>query len=280
MKFADAIANRPVGITPQHIPDILDLDLSKPYSGQVRISAEAAALLLPEYNIGNRRKRSSLVLYLQRQIENGEWQPDHPQPLVFSDQGRLIDGQHRLYAIANSGETVIANVVIGVRDALREYIDTGISRQLEDRVSFSPDHVLNHHIAKIINQWFNLAKRGGKPTPSEALDVFNEHREAIMFAVVYAARHLRGLSAAPVIVALAQMWEKDSDKADSFAANLYSPEGQLQQARRLREYLISTSMKGMTSGESMRKQVYLKSIGAMRAYMEGRTVSVLRSAAW
>jgi hypothetical protein len=264
------------------IPDIMDLDITIAFEGQVRISHEAAALLLPEFNRGNRRKRGNLVEYLLRQVENDEWQPDHPQPIVFSDAGRLIDGQHRLEAIAESGRTVVARVLCGVRDGLREYIDTGISRQLEDRVTFSPDLTENKRIAVLLNQWRSLDgnRPRGKVTPAEAMNLFVAHRAALLFASGYMGRKQRGVTSAPVMVALAQFWERDAERAEQFADALMSPDGDVQPARRLREHVISLSGKGLTSGATARLALYLRSVGAMKAHMEGRTVAALRNASW
>jgi len=265
-------------------PNILDLDVEKPYTGQVSISHEAAALLLPEYNKGNRRVRKALVNYLLRQIQNGEWQSDHPQPIVFSADGRLIDGQHRLFAIAESGRTVLAMVVTGVRDALREYIDTGISRQLEDRVEFSSDPGQNQRLAQLVNQFASLQTgrpRGtSKPTPSEALDIFTANKEGFMFSAHYMGRRIAGLCAAPVMVALAEYHSRDRDRATAFCESLLATDGDIQPARRLREHLIRRSAQGATAGGQARLDIYLKSVGAMRAHMEGRIISSLRSSTW
>lgn len=263
------------------IPNIFDLDMKQAYSGQVSISPEDAALLLPEYNVRNRRLRSGLVEYLSRQIKNHEWQPDHPQPIVFSVSSRMIDGQHRLHAIANSGMTVYAMVTTGVRDELREYIDTGISRGLEDRVEFSTDHGENKRIATLVNQWYLIerwAHKYGRPTPAEALTLFASHKPAFVFVANLAGNKKRGVTVAPVLVALAQMHERDDGKAEQFRDSLTSVDGDVQPARRLREYLISHA--SMSSGAGQMMERYSKAVSAMKAAMEGRHVTILRAGSW
>ena len=108
----------------------------------VRVDSDVARDWL-KLNLKNRRIRKTLVEYLKRQIESGEWQSNHPQPVVFSDAGRLIDGQHRLTAIAESevynGSSVCLRVETGASDGIREYMDTGIARTLEDRVELDSD---------------------------------------------------------------------------------------------------------------------------------------------
>jgi hypothetical protein len=104
----------------QPIRPIESFTLSLPFEGRVRISPQAAENIIKALNIGNRRVRRVLVEYLKAQIRNGEWQEDHPQKIIFSAKPRLIDGQHRLIAIVEAGIEVVAGVVLGARDELRE----------------------------------------------------------------------------------------------------------------------------------------------------------------
>lgn len=262
------------------IKNILDLDITVQWQGQARISPEAANKILDMYNLRNRRRRGQLLDYLKRQILTDEWQADHPQPIVFSAK-RLMDGQHRMWAIAESNRTVIANVVTGARDELHEYIDTGISRTLEDRIRFCEDLRDNRRIAMIVNIMSWVTVSGGKVvklTPVEAVNVFQAHKDAIMFAADYAKKSIRGVTTAGVMAALVEMRERDAEKARVFADGLCSVNGEVQQARRLREYLLSGRVSA--GGSAGVRETYAKTVGAMRAYIEGRRVNALRSSSW
>lgn len=57
---------------------------------------------LLSYNTGNRRLRPSTVSHYADQMRRGEWKETH-QPIAFDDDGNLIDGQHRLAAVVESG---------------------------------------------------------------------------------------------------------------------------------------------------------------------------------
>jgi len=215
------------------------------------------------------------VEYLARQIRSGEWQPDHPQPLIFSDK-RMIDGQHRCWAVIKAGIPITVTVKMGVRDELREYIDTGISRNLEDRVLFSNDDCENKHIAQLING-MHIFQARRRPSPGEALGVWEVRRDAIKWVLKFKVKKQKGVNAVPVCLALIEMFERDAEMADEFAEGLCSADGMIQQARRLREFLLTDKAVNSLAG---RAQTKAKCIYAMKAYLEDKTIAVLRSGAW
>lgn len=264
----------------QEIPAIEDLDVTKPFFGQVRISPGAAALSLG-INIGNRRKRPQFVEFLIKQIKGGEWQEDHPQPIVFSVAGRLIDGQHRLFAISESGETVIATVLCGVRDELRGYLDMGISRTLEDRVQFDTDLAVNKRCASIVSCWYYKDRnyRISKISPEEAREIFAKHEGAIQFAASIMAAGQRGICRAPIMLALAEMFERDEEKAREFGRALLDSTGLLdpQPARRLRDWLLQNSK---NSGQAASLESYMRTVCACKAALEGRELKIIKCVKW
>ena len=116
------------------------LQITKPGLFRVPIDHQTASEMLV-FNIKNRWVRKGAVDYLTEQIKRGEWREDHPQPIVFSNHGRLIDGQHRLLAIVKAGliDPVIVRVETGAHDQVREYLDTGVPRSLDDCVDLVDD---------------------------------------------------------------------------------------------------------------------------------------------
>ncbi len=80
---------------------------------------------------GNRRLNEGYVLTLACAMESGTWQPEAGE-IVFDSTGALIDGHHRLNAIAVFGRPVAVLVKRGVDPAVRNVIDTGRTRSLSD----------------------------------------------------------------------------------------------------------------------------------------------------
>jgi hypothetical protein len=74
----------------------------------------------------NRNIRKRHVTFLARQIKDGLWKTNGATIVFNGDQ--LIDGQHRLMAVIQSGHAIVAPVVRGVDTGAFETIDTGILR--------------------------------------------------------------------------------------------------------------------------------------------------------
>lgn len=238
-------------------------------------------------NVRNRRIRSTLVAYLKRQAEKGEWQHDHPQPIVFSDIGRLIDGQHRLLAIAGieatDGATFGFRVETGASDSIREYLDTGISRTLEDRVELVDDPSVNKLASQIISVSLVLipgskSARYGKVTPEDAREFWVLHGDAILLVAVLHKRD-RGVGQTAVAYAAMEYFERDASKAEEFYADLFVPAGRVQQAQMLRDALLRVADRN-SGGFMIRREAYHKAVGCMKAHLTGREVKQVRMGMW
>lgn len=66
---------------------------------------------------------------------NGRWQSENPAPIVISDTGKLLDGQHRLHAIVMSGVTTQMYVATGVPESVYKSIDSGTIRSVSHRLN-------------------------------------------------------------------------------------------------------------------------------------------------
>lgn len=260
------------------------LVVAKPGLFVVNVDSNVARDWL-KLNFKNRRIRRTLVEYLKRQIETGEWQSNHPQPVVFSDAGRLIDGQHRLTAIAESevynGSSVYLRVETGASDSIREYMDTGITRTLDDRVELDGDLRLNKFATQIISCHLMIvadkAQKYGKATPEDAKEFYAIHHESVKH-VFERHRREKGTGSIPVALAAMEYFERDHQMADEFYTDLFRPAGEVQQSQMLRDFLLRMQNNGSSVA---RREQYLKTISCMKAHMEGRNVGkVVRAANW
>ncbi|WP_257264502.1 ParB/RepB/Spo0J family partition protein [Endozoicomonas sp. ONNA2] len=84
-------------------------------STRLLMTPEMAENILEERNGRNRKISKELVRRISRDIKNDRW-IFNGQPIIFDDEGHLIDGQHRLTAIARSGKAVETLVVSGIED--------------------------------------------------------------------------------------------------------------------------------------------------------------------
>jgi hypothetical protein len=262
-----------------------EIDVTKPALFRVSIDEETARLML-SLNTKNRNIRRAAVDYLKDQIENGEWRPDHPQPIVFSEKGRLIDGQHRLQAIyeicLKSKKSFVARVESGASDDVREYLDTGVPRTLDDRVELVENLAHNKVIAQLCTYGFyKKGKASKRPSPEDAKEFFIEHPESSLF-IAKAIRREKGIGRIQVAYAAMEYYELDRKKAELFYPALFTIDSDVQQARMLRDWLLryasSTGIK--ENRASTRDEIYLRAISCMKAHKAGREITLVRKATW
>lgn len=82
-------------------------------------------------NIANRTVRPSRVKEYATAMQQGRWLYT-ADPIRFDEDGKLIDGQHRLMAIVRSGREVEIQVVRGLSRQAQDAVDTGAARTASD----------------------------------------------------------------------------------------------------------------------------------------------------
>jgi hypothetical protein len=90
-------------------------------------------------NTHNRRVRENAVLGYARDMESGNW-AENGEAIKFAADGTLLDGQHRLHAVALSGATVPMLVVTGLKNATQETMDDGRKRSVADALTLRGEH--------------------------------------------------------------------------------------------------------------------------------------------
>lgn len=261
-----------------------DLDLSKPSLVRVAVDSQTAEKML-SLNKKNRIVRKAAVNYLKAQIASGEWREDHPQPVVFSSNGVLIDGQHRIYAIGDSkipcGKGLILRVETGASHTVREYIDTGVPRSLYDRVTAIEDLQLNKIAAQLVTYRFVIKAGSKRPTPEQFKEFFAQHEESIT-EIANIHRNNKGVGKIQVAFAAMEFYEISPFLARSFYKNLFLADGEIQQARMLRDYLhrTSSSMASIDNTLAYRHSIYAKSVYCMKKYLAGEDVKKVLSSDW
>lgn len=83
------------------------------------------------FNTHNRNIRMRTVLAYAADMTSGDWQWNGDS-IKFAADGTLLDGQHRLAAIAEAGIAVTMLVVRGLKNDTQETIDGGIKRRFAD----------------------------------------------------------------------------------------------------------------------------------------------------
>jgi hypothetical protein len=97
-----------------------------------------AALLFHDHNSQNRKWIYATTLDYERQMRSGDWEFTN-NAIGFNATGPMIDGQHRLAAVALSGVSMVFAVAFGLDLKAVEVIDTGRRREAATAI-----HILQH----------------------------------------------------------------------------------------------------------------------------------------
>lgn len=123
----------------------------------LQVSPKMAIELLKK-NVKNRVLNRHKVAEFMSLIEHNQWKLTH-QGICFSITDRLIDGQHRLTAIAKGKKSVPVMCVNGLPDDIMTVIDRGKTRSIAD--SFALMEVTNStNIAAAISLYERIARNG------------------------------------------------------------------------------------------------------------------------
>lgn len=157
------------------------------------ITPELASEWLQKNYIGQRKISQRVVNAYAHDIKNGNWDIDSPDPIMFSTDDTLINGQHRLHAIIRAGIPCVMLVGTGYRKDTYAYLDNGYGRRVSD---YLPKNA--HNAASVLSVIYALEngdcpiktslkgtthaaseKHGCKATRVELIDYYNEHMAEI-----------------------------------------------------------------------------------------------------
>jgi hypothetical protein len=102
---------------------------------QVEIIDPAFAKQALDNQVTNRRLSQAKVAQYARDMKDGKWNENNGETIKFTDDGRLLDGQHRLAAIILSQSTLGMAVARNVPVEAFVTIDSGKTRNLSDVLS-------------------------------------------------------------------------------------------------------------------------------------------------
>jgi hypothetical protein len=98
---------------------------------KVLVSPAIAEIFLSK-NLKNRTIRHYAVSKYAKQMQSGGWREDTGELIKFSENGNLIDGQHRLEAVVLSGVSVYFHVAKNLKENITDVLDTGSNRSSAD----------------------------------------------------------------------------------------------------------------------------------------------------
>lgn len=173
----------------------------------VNVTPQMAADWL-KFNTGNRPLRRTVVNGLKLALQRGEYIPSH-QGIAFSDEGVLLDGQHRLTAISELRDGAFPMLVTwGVSPEAFKVMDIGIKRTAADSLGEDRRVV---EVARLIAVM--CEKNKASITPTMLIPIIEIIEDAHYDLLRFAPATVKTWSSAPVRAAavISILEGKDSD---------------------------------------------------------------------
>lgn len=168
-----------------------------------------------ENNGSNRRLRETFVVYIMDEIKQGKWMLTH-QGIALSTNGKILDGQHRLTAIARLGVTLEMWVATDCEweTALGFPVDHGEKRTIADVMGVPKDFIA------IVNQILAIemtssGRRSKRYTTAEREAVCTVLGDNIETFLSHCTRHRKGTTSAKFKVPLFIHWMLHGDEVIS-----------------------------------------------------------------
>lgn len=219
------------------------------------VTPEMATALL-NANENNRPLRQGHLDNLARAQREGRWRLTNDAITVtgdsFENPGRVINGQHRLYACIESGTPIDVVVLFGADEDSYAVLDSGIKRQARDSIS-EKNAAIKAAVARMVLEYergqVRAKSRGnGSVAPSNDEVVRAYHSRPAVARVVEA--YMLGLkkllrSPVGVLSAAAIFTEADAEDGHRFLSALIDGEGlKAGPVLALRNRLISDTARG------------------------------------
>ena len=150
----------------------------------VNVTPEMARMWL-DLNNFNRPKKPEVVAKYVRQIREKRWRLTH-QGLAFTEDGILLDGQHRLFAIIECGVTLPMRVFLNEPAENFAVIDCGQNRSHLDVVRMSAkDSTLTSAHTQTLHSMLagRLCRTANRWTNAETNELYEIHKVAVNFVV-------------------------------------------------------------------------------------------------
>ncbi len=211
-------------------------------------------------NFRNRPISQDIVTAYARDMRLGLWTATH-QGIAFNDRDELIDGQHRLLAIVQSGRTIRIMVTFGLPSKIEgsemttmDAVDRGRTRSVGDQLLIQHGIKQGGVIAAICAALSSLCweKRCRRLSVGQSLAVFREFEPAIHWLIERRSKQ-HGLRATGVLAAFAFAMTAENTRSQAITRmfeSLNGPEALPLRSpiAKLREFLTSEEAKLLLRG--------------------------------
>lgn len=236
-------------------------------------------------NTNNRHLSAGVAEKYAADMTAGRW-TECVAPIVFYDDGDLADGQHRLFAIVESGTTQRFLVTRNLSREAGLNIDTGRVRTVVDNARISgTDRELSSQLisyARGIDSGTSVQSLNRVLSNAEVLEVVERHREPAEWLLKRGPVG-RGIRNAVICAAFGRAWYVEADKerlakcAEILSKGYYDGESE-SAAIALRNYLIlKREQKVSIIASAVWRDTFLKAQKAIHSFMRGKALQKIRT---
>lgn len=233
-------------------------------------------------NKTNRKLREGVSERYAQDMTNGAW-TQCTSPIAFYADGELADGQHRLWAVVESGKTVKFPVARGLSRDDGLNIDMGLNRTLVDnaRIAGVTGATLSNTLIGVVRAMETGGLGKNAFTNAQVLELVAKHQEAALWAIHNGPRK-QGMRNACILAALgrAYAYETDLVRLQRFGAVLdtgFANGDEDTAAVALRNYLLEKG--GPNFRGPQWHDTFKKVQNAIRYFMLRKRLTVIRSMA-
>lgn len=252
-----------------------------PIARVIDLTPQMASAMLDK-NVKNRKISNRNYSQLVRAMKNGEWELNGEAIKVDVD-GFVLDGQHRLHAVVESGVTIRTFLVEGLPESTQDTMDTGKSRGLSDVLAIRGEKY-HASIASIVRRVFLYRSHGLRaativsyPTTVKETLRFFDSNEWIRDLAAPCGRIGRAakLPSSLVGVLVVVFSEIDKTDADDFFEKLSTGAGLAPNHPIL---VLRDTLRKLYDSKGAMNQTHLAAITvkAWNKYREGENASILR----
>ena len=151
------------------------------------VSPSRARELL-QLNTANRPLTKSVVERYVKFMEASDW-PFTADPIKFSSENVLLDGQHRLHAIVSSGKTLPMLIARGLQPAVFTNLDQGKRRSLSDFLALLgiPNYTIAATCLTNYARYLNMQADHGRLSNKQAISLYESKKDLFDEAAHFAA---------------------------------------------------------------------------------------------
>lgn len=230
-------------------------------------------------NINNRRLRWTRVKVYADEMKAGRWVLSH-QGIAFDEAGNLIDGQHRLHAVIESGVTIEFIVCYQSPSASKTVIDGGGSRTYSDIANWSGKNVERPKDSSAIALRIYYGPEGHTPAVvnSFRMELVNRYSKALHFIFKCFPSSRKRITVAPVMAVIGRAYLQpkiDSAKLVRFCEILNTGITKNENEAvviLLRNWLLEGDSRSNTTAQ---KLAYNKTSRALFAFFAGERITKL-----